>query len=216
MNEEREVKFYLNNPAALERRLQIAGARLLEARVHEVNLRFDTPQGELTAAQRVLRLRQDRRARLTYKGPTLPDGEIARRLEIEFEVSDFEAARAFLEALGYRVSIMYEKYRTTYTLPPVEVMLDEMPYGWFAEIEGHRAEEIHAAALALGLRWEARCTVSYMVLFERLKRRRNLSAPHLRFDDLQGLSIVAADLELSAADGEMDDKIQGKDGAVSG
>lgn len=202
MSEEREVKFYLNHPDVLEQRLQAAGARLLEGRVHEVNLRFDTPQGELTAAQRVLRLRQDRRARLTYKGPTQPGGEVAAREEIEFEVSDFDAARAFLEALGYQVSVVYEKYRTTYTLPWVEVVLDEMPFGWFAEIEGHQTEEIRAAALMLGLRWEARCTVSYMVLFERLKRRRNLTMPHLRFADLQGLSITAADLELSAADGE--------------
>jgi len=208
MSEEREVKFYLNHPAALEQRLLAAGARLLEERVHEINLRFDTPQGELTAAQRVLRLRQDRRAHLTYKGPAQPGSEVAAREEIEFEVSDFDAARAFLEALGYQVSVMYEKYRTTYALPQVEVMLDEMPFGWFAEIEGHQAEEIRAAALALELRWEARCTASYMALFERLKRRRNLTLPHLRFADLQGLSITAADLELAAADGEPNDRTQ--------
>ncbi len=46
---ELEVKFYLADLPALEARLQALGARLSQARVHEINLRFDTPSLDLTA-----------------------------------------------------------------------------------------------------------------------------------------------------------------------
>ena len=59
-----------------------------------------------------------------------------RARKSKFEVSSFDNAKALLEALGYRVSVMYEKYRTTYDWGGCEVTLDEMPYGDFAEIEG--------------------------------------------------------------------------------
>jgi len=32
--------------------------------------------------------------------------------------------------------MMYEKYRTTFTIGSLEVVLDELPYGNFVEIEG--------------------------------------------------------------------------------
>jgi len=76
------------------------GAILIEARLHEVNLRYDTPDGELTRTAQVLRLRQDKAAHLTYKGKGETSGEVYIRREIEFTVGDFQAARAFLEALG--------------------------------------------------------------------------------------------------------------------
>src|SRR3990172_1232689 len=133
---ELEIKLYLNDLPAFRQRLEALGAKLVQLRVHEVNLRFDTPEGSLTRSLQVLRLRQDTAARLTYKGPGEDTGGVRARRELEFTVSDFEAARALLEALGYQVSLMYEKYRTTYDLDGVYVTLDEMPYGDFAEIEG--------------------------------------------------------------------------------
>jgi adenylate cyclase class 2 len=135
-NQEQEAKFFLTRLPALEVRLKDAGARLKHARVFESNLRFDLPDGSLTRQRQVLRLRQDERIRLTYKGPMEAGREVSARTEIEVEVSSFDNTRVLLEALGYRVSVMYEKYRTTYDLGSCEVTLDEMPYGDFAEIEG--------------------------------------------------------------------------------
>lgn len=43
-----------------------------------------------------------------------------------------------LQELGYVVSEVYEKYRTTYKLNVLQITLDEMPYGMFVEIEGRR------------------------------------------------------------------------------
>ena len=91
-------------------------------------------------------------------------------------MGNFEAARRLLEALGYRLTVMYEKYRTTYHLRHLIVVLDEMPYGNFVEIEGSSARAIHAAANQIGLRWEARSEMSYLALFEHLRAVRGLPA----------------------------------------
>ena len=140
--QEIEAKFFIKDPGRLqEAPRQTAGRNACRKRVFEINLRFDKPDGQLSMGQEVLRLRKDQHARLTYKGPSDPNQSIAVRKEIEFQVSDFEAARSFLEALGYQVIVHYEKFRTTYSLDDVEIMLDEMPYGTFVEIEGQRKRQ---------------------------------------------------------------------------
>ena len=194
-----EVKFYINNPALLKRRLDELGAKIKHPRVHEVNLRFDTPDGALSQEHRVLRLRRDKHNRLTYKGPALDNKDVSIRQEIEFEVDDFEAARQLLEALGYEVSIVYEKYRTTYEFYDTEIVLDEMPYGDFVEIEGPDIPNIQDVAAKLRLDWKLRCIESYMTLFKRLQINRDLSIQNLTFEELQGITVHPIDLGVSAA-----------------
>src|SRR5690242_18363930 len=150
MAQETESKFYVAHFSELEQRVQALGAERSEPRVLEVNLRFDTPAADLRKAGRVLRLRLDRGARLTYKEGGESEGGTISRREVEFSVSDFRSAQEFIEALGYIVAFIYEKRRTTYKWNEVEIMLDEMPYGHFVEIEGERAA-VQSAAKRLGL-----------------------------------------------------------------
>jgi adenylate cyclase class 2 len=184
-NQEQEVKFFLADRPALEGRLQKMGAQLVHPRTYEINLRFDTPDGSLTRARQVLRLRQDAIVRLTFKGPMQAGQKVSVREEIEFAVSSFDNAKVFLEALGYQVSIRYDKYRTTYRLAEVEVTLDELPYADFAELEGPDSAAIQAAAGALGLDWEARSLDSYLGLFGGLRQKLGLSALNLTFDEIK-------------------------------
>jgi len=189
-DQELEVKFYLTDLSTLRSHLEAAGAQLVQPRVHEINLRFDTPSAALSRGYRVLRLRQDNEARLTYKGPgELVDG-VRSRQELEFTVSDFGTARHFLEALGYVVSVMYEKYRTTYQLDAVLVTLDEMPYGFFAEIEGPDGVSIRKAAEVLGLEWERRILDSYIMLFDRLRERLGFAFRDLSFENFKSLTVT--------------------------
>lgn len=199
-DQEIEVKFLLRDLAALAKRLDQLGARVTAPRVLETNLRFDTADVALTRTARVLRLRQDAGAVMTYKGPSERNSEVSAREEIEFSVSDFGAARRLLEALGYRVTIMYEKYRTTYALQNVLVVLDEMPIGNFAEIEGPDAAAIRGAANLLGLRWEARSTDSYLALFNTLRAKKQTRAKNLAFAELEDIEVAPQDLNLSYAD----------------
>ncbi len=198
--QEIEVKFLVRDLQGVAGRLRAQNAPLTAARVREVNLRFDTPDGALARDHRVLRLRQDAGAVLTYKGAAAPGASVSVRQEIEFKVSDFEAARHFLEALGYQVAITYEKYRTTYQLGELMVTLDEMPFGSFVEIEGPDAESIRKAAGELHLDWEARSVTSYLALFIQLRSSRGLAARNLTFDELRGVTASPEDLGLRYAD----------------
>jgi len=188
---ELEVKFYQPGLAGLEVLLQGLGAQLVQPRTHEVNLRFDTADGELTKSLRVLRLRQDSAARVTYKGPGIVVGGVKMRQELEFTVSDFDTAQKLFEALGYHVAMMYEKYRATYAFEGVLVTLDEMPYGNFIEIEGPHSALIRAAADRLGLNWETRILDSYIALFDRLKAKMGLSFNDLSFANFAALAVSA-------------------------
>ncbi len=199
-DQELEVKFYLSDLPALEERLKALGARLVQPRMHEVNLRFDTSVGELARSFRVLRLRQDTAARVTYKGPGSEQGGARLRQELEFTVSDFDTARALFEALGYEVYLMYEKFRATYALEGVLVTLDEMPYGSFAEIEGPDGESIQAAAEKLGLDWSKRILDSYTALFDRVQEGLGLKFRDLSFENFKGVKVSADTLRVNPAD----------------
>jgi adenylate cyclase class 2 len=121
---------------------------------------------------------------------------VRSRQELEFTVSDFETSRHFLEALGYEVSVMYEKYRATYTLDGVLVTLDEMPYGNFAEIEGPDGASIRKTAEVLGLDWERRILDSYIMLFDRLRERFGLAFRDLSFANFKSLTVTEDMLDL--------------------
>jgi adenylate cyclase class 2 len=168
--------------------------------VHEINLRFDTPDEELSRSFRVLRLRKDRNNRLTYKGPGGVQDGVRIREELEFSVGDFDTARAFLEALGYHVVVMYEKYRTTYSMDEVLVTLDEMPYGNFAEIEGPDGKSIQLVANRLGLNWEERILDSYLVLFDLVRVALAFTFHDLSFTNFENLTVPPDALGVKEAD----------------
>jgi adenylate cyclase, class 2 len=199
-DQEVEVKFYLQNLPALESRVRAQGASRKYLRTYEINLRFDTPDDSLGRSQKVLRLRQDTAAILTFKGPSQDRQDVTVRQEIEFQVSDFPAARRLLEALGYEVHLVYEKYRTTYDLDGVKITLDEMPYGKFCEIEGPDPQTIHNMADRFGLDWSARVMDSYMALFSCLKDKQNLDFRDLTFANFERRAVAPEDLGVRVAD----------------
>jgi adenylate cyclase class 2 len=115
-------------------------------------------------------------------------------------VGDFEKAKRFLEALGYQKLVYYEKYRSTYELNETLIMLDELPYGNFVEIEGETVESIHALANQLTLNWDAAIATSYHALFERARKTRNLSFQDLSFANFANINIDAVHLGVYPAD----------------
>jgi len=199
-DQELEIKLYISDLPSLKRQIEALGARQVKTRVHEYNLRFDTRDGRLTSTAQVLRLRQDTAAKLTYKGPGEMIDGVRSRKEIEFTISDFDAAKNFFEALGYQVSVIYEKYRTTYELQGVEVTLDEMPYGDFTEIEGQDTDTINAVADRLGINRHSSITDSYTALFERLRAVLGITFRDLTFENFGNLKITPTDLGVTPAD----------------
>lgn len=188
---ETEVKLYVPDLGAIEKRLQAAGARIVAPRVFERNVRYDDADGALVASGQVLRLRQDTRVRLTYKGrgAALTSGAYTR-FEAEVEVSDFDAMQTILAKLGYTPHMVYEKYRTTYALAGAEVVLDEMPFGNFVEIEGE-ADMIETVVSRLGLTGARRYPRSYTALFDNVRHNLGLAFTDLTFANFAGIDVPA-------------------------
>ncbi|PWH18053.1 MAG: hypothetical protein DDG60_00965 [Anaerolineae bacterium] len=201
-NQEIESKFYVRVLAPIQTRLLALGAACRVPRGFEYNLRYDNPQGSLLRERKVLRLRKFDDVRLTFKGPGENIGGALSRTEIELIVDNFENAQLFLAGLGYRVVMMYEKYRAIYELEGALIALDELPYGQFVEIEAQNPKEIARLAEQLGLNPKAAIPASYQGLFERLKQTRGLSMPHLTFEAFQGVEISPDDLGVSPSDSD--------------
>ncbi|MDQ1522574.1 MAG: adenylate cyclase, class 2 [Pyrinomonadaceae bacterium] len=141
MATEIEKKYRVSEAEAesLRVRLRACGA---EARGEEFEENTLYAGPGLERGGRVLRLRRVRggRAVFTFK-ESMPGSEgIKRRREDETIVSDPEALAAILDALGYVPAAVYEKRRETWHVAGVEVVIDELPFGQFVEIEG--AEEL--------------------------------------------------------------------------
>ena len=115
------------------------------------------------------------------------------REELEIEVNDFDTAAAILQRLGFEPVQVYEKYRETFQLGPVEVVLDELPFGNFMELEGEEGE-IVAAAARLGLDWEQRILANYLYLLSLVNTHYSLAITDLTFANFAGLDISMPDV----------------------
>lgn len=193
-----EVKFLVPNLAVARSAILAAGGVLHRARVFERNVRYDTVEGSLRQRIALLRLRDDGQARLTFKGmpPDAPEHDQTQarvREELEVVVSDFAIMEMILQRLGYTPQQRYEKYRETFQLGEVEVVLDELPFGNFVELEGP-ADKLPETAAVLGLSWERRILLNYLALLDELKAQVALPFDDLTFDNFAGRHISLGDL----------------------
>ena len=92
-----------------------------------------------------------------------------------------------LKGLGYEVILVYEKYREVFKVEDTEIMLDEIPFGCFVEIEGPDEAALRQAADRLGLAWAAGIDISYLQLFEQLKNRGRLNAANMTFAEFENI-----------------------------
>lgn len=199
-NKEREIKLYIQDLEALANRLRVCGADLTRERMLERNLRLDTKDHSLKASGRLLRIREDDRVRITYKDNAEMDEGVVTRTELEFIADDFAIANKLFEALGYQVVVIYEKYRREYRLGDVKVMLDELPYGNFIEIEAQNKTLIDGVGQMLGLDRTRGIGTNYLGLLEVVKQNLDLPFRDLTFENFEGLVVSAADLEVQPAD----------------
>ena len=140
-------------------RLREAGAGREGGAEFEENVIYTGPG--LDPARRVLRLRRKgARALFTYKERDTSGSAVKRQREEETEVADADALASILEALGYSPALVYEKRRETWRLAGTEVVIDELPFGLFVEIEGEEADILDAERL-LGLEGDEGVQESY-------------------------------------------------------
>lgn len=137
-------------------RLARLPARQQAGRAFESNDVFDTPEGALRAAGRLLRLRiVAGRGILTWKEEVASVIQAKVRCELQTSLGSPEAARAILTKLGLVRVYHYEKYRTHYVWDDeasggrLAISVDETPIGLFVELEGPK-ESIDRAADRMG------------------------------------------------------------------
>lgn len=133
---EKKYKLTRAQKEALLARLRADADAVCEGDDEEENTLFAGAQ--LDVRSRVLRLRRTQsKAVFTYKERQAEFAStIRRQREDETEVADADALTAILDALGYRPALVYEKRRTTWRVAGVELVIDELPFGLYAEIEG--------------------------------------------------------------------------------
>ncbi len=184
---ETEAKIKVDAHEGLRARLHAVGAERHGA-VLETNWIFDDAQRSLLATGRGLRVRDhqtlngpDRPPTLTYKGAVRP-GSLKTRDEVELTISDASAARSLLAALGFVVSLSFEKRRESWALGRCHVELDEVPYlGCYVEVEGADDQAVREVVDRLGLADRPVITESYVALLVEHARQHGLSVDRIAF-----------------------------------
>lgn len=170
---ENEVKIrFAGSTEEARAQIESRGYRIVQPRTLESDRVFDRG-GELRNSEQLLRLRREgQRSFITYKGPPR-GGRHKNREEIEFDVSDDNAAATIFERLGYGIAFRYEKYRTQFRAEgePGVVTIDETPMGLFLELEGP-PEWVDATASRLDVPPAEYLTGSYAKLYEEYRRGR--------------------------------------------
>jgi adenylate cyclase, class 2 len=181
-NREVEIKFRVENAETLTAGLNAAGFRLITARTHEMNTLYDQPGGKLRRRGALIRLREyGPKWTLTYKDKTGPQsGRHKSRREIETVVENGPATDQMLEALGYKPSFRYEKYRSEWSDSNGHVVIDETPIGTFGEIEG-QPQWIDSTARRLSISVDQYLKESYAELFAAWKRKTRSKAMEMTF-----------------------------------
>ncbi|MCA1558182.1 MAG: class IV adenylate cyclase [Acidobacteria bacterium] len=123
--------------------------------------------GTLVPGRNVLRVRRvGGKAILTYKERYPSATAIRHQREEETVVENAEALAAILDALSFRPALVYEKRRETWSFRGAAVVVDELPFGLYAEIEGEE-EAIKEAERIL----ELEAVASEMATYPQLTRQ---------------------------------------------
>jgi adenylate cyclase class 2 len=187
-NQEIEIKFRVENPRTLARRLRDGGFRLVTKRTHEMNTLYDLPGEVLRNRKELLRLRKyGPDWTLTHKSKGRVKTHSSRE-ELETAVSDGKKMDLILRALGYSPSFRYEKFRAEWTDGKGQVVVDETPIGNFCEIEGP-SRWIDAIAKKLGVDKKDYITTNYAGLFLHWKAQTESSAKEMTFKAIGSASM---------------------------
>jgi adenylate cyclase, class 2 len=162
---ETELKLRIPATGPFRPLLQALGFQEVHPPQPELSVLWDR-QGELRASGSALRTRAYAGlARLTWKGPKVPDALLKIRPELETGVEDLASLEAILRALGFAPVLRIEKVRSVWKRPELEACLDETPFGCYLELEGD-PQAIRVAMESLGLAPDFAETRSYPELYQ--------------------------------------------------
>ena len=135
---EKKYRLTLKDRRAIEKRLRALGSKPKPLE-HEENTIYCG--GNLGFGLRALRLRRvNGEAILTFKERIPSRSPIKHQKENETRVKNADATDAILRGIGFEPALVYEKRRTRWDVGSAKVVIDELPYGLFMEIEASEKE----------------------------------------------------------------------------
>ncbi len=194
-NPEIEIKLRIRDTYEILRKIKSLSPQS-QPRVREQNTLYDTPNSDLRRHKMLLRLRIE--TPTTHNAPRKPRERViltskaspkraqkkpyykirAEREQVVPQSSKQYAAA--LNALGFRPTFRYDKFRTTFRLPNLHLDLDETPAGTFLELEG-KPQAIDRAAKALRFSKQAYLRATYWDLYVADCRRRGIAPKNMLF-----------------------------------
>ncbi len=112
-------------------------------------------------------------ALLTFKGKVVPHEKFKTRPESETLCLDIQAVKSILHSLGLRGFFKYQKYREEFSFLGALVCMDELPFGFFLEVEGDE-ESILAVTEKLGLDPDIFSKRSYAAIYSEICREKGV------------------------------------------
>jgi len=183
MPTEIEAKIKVDDLEYFSQRLNSLGAQQ-QRDVLQRDFFFDRPDRSLKKADCGLRIRQEKyrdaiKNILCFKGPKAKDSHYKKRQEIEFETSDGQLARQFLQALGYQLMLSFEKRRSEWRLDDCTICLDDVAVlGKFLEIEGPDESAIRKVLTALDLSDQQTIRPGYASMLYQRAQDNKIPPPH--------------------------------------
>lgn len=125
MQTEYEISFLDTSHDVMRERIQSLGGVCTQSRTLMRRVAFRNPVDPVESFVRV----RDEGGKITCTYKKIPNGNISidSVRELECEVSDFEAMKGILLAVGVPLKAYQETYRETWKIGDVECMLDEWP-----------------------------------------------------------------------------------------
>jgi adenylate cyclase class 2 len=187
-----EVKYKLNNIKALF-------ARLIENKAKNIGtefqrtIRFDTEDKILEQSGRFLRIRSGAYNTMTLKikNKETLDKNFNIREEMETTIGDIETIRLIILTLGFQKEYIMEKYRMNWNFIGTKIAVDEMPFGFFIEIEGEK-EAITKVSKLLALDKVDRYVGTYWDLFADYQKKHGIKGDNIQFPEGY-ISVLNAD-----------------------
>ncbi|MEA2097591.1 MAG: class IV adenylate cyclase [Patescibacteria group bacterium] len=176
---EKEIKIKINDIDGLIGQLLQDGATI-KNKAMQKTVRFDTINENLEKKGVFLRVRSGNKNTITMKEKIGNDKNIRARKETEFEIEDIDKMIYIFKKIGFDYIKIMEKFRINLNYKNAILSIDELPFGFFLEIEGTE-NQINTISDKLNYSTKDKIIETYWDLFENYKKKKNIKSKNIIF-----------------------------------
>jgi adenylate cyclase class 2 len=176
---EKEIKIQISDISELITLLSSLGAEFISREFQRTFL-LDTTDSKLKSQGMFLRVRSGVPNTVTLKKKIKQDINVRERIEYETDVKDVKTMLTIFESLGFTNKRIMEKYRVNFAFNNTVVSVDEMPFGFYAEIEGNESD-ISEVVKLLKIDPDKKILITYWDIWEDYKNKNNVSGEDIIF-----------------------------------